>query len=282
MELEARLRARFVSAHPAEAARVLESLPASDLAETMLDLPTVAVSELLRCLAPYAAANALSLAEAPRAARVLEAIRRDTAAAILRAMDAEERSAVLESLSPAGAKALKRLLRYAEGTAGASMDPAVLSMAENVCAGEALERLRQSPQHALYYVYVVAEDQKLVGVANMRELMAARPEQLLGMIAVRTVESVSARASWESIVAHPGWMRFHALPVVGADGRFVGAIRYESVRKLEQRLLETRLDDGSTETAAALSELYGLGLKGLFEWATSTVLGSPEPARRKP
>ena len=282
MALEAKLRDRFVSAHPAEAARVLELLPASDLGEAILDLPADALSKLLRWLTPYSAATALALVPAPRAAPAFEETPRDAAAAILRAMDARHRSAIVDSLEATAQKALKRLLRYAEGTAGALMDPAVLSIAENASAAEALERLRQSPQHALYYVYVVAEDQKLIGVVNLRELMAARPEQLLGMIAVHSVESVSARASRESIVVHPGWKRFHALPVVGADGRFVGAIRYESVRKLEETLLETRLDDGSRETAAALGELYGLGLKGLFEWATSALLGPSGAPRRKP
>ncbi|MGB5684126.1 MAG: CBS domain-containing protein [Polyangiales bacterium] len=281
MALEAKLRDRFVSAHPAEAARVLELLPASDLGEAILDLPADALSKLLRWLTPYSAATALALVPAPRAAPAFEETPRDAAAAILRAMDAGHRSAIVDSLEATAQKALKRLLRYAEGTAGALMDPAVLSIAENASVAEALERLRQSPQHALYYVYVVAEDQKLIGVVNLRELMAARPEQLLGMIAVHSVESVSARASRESIVVHPGWKRFHALPVVGADGRFVGAIRYESVRKLEETLLETRLDDGSRETAAALGELYGLGLKGLFEWATSALLGPSGTPRRK-
>ena len=282
MELEAKLRDRFVSAHPAEAARVLELLPASDLAEAILDLPTDTLSKLLRWLTPHSAANALTLVPAPQAAPAFEETPRDAAAAILRAMDARHRAAIVDSLDATAQKALRRLLRYAEGTAGALMDPAVLSIAENASAGEALERLRQSPQHALYYVYVVAADQKLIGVVNLRELMAARPEQLLGMIAVHSVESVSARARRESIVVDPGWKRFHALPVVGADGRFVGAIRYESVRKLEETLLETGLDDGSSETAAALGELYGLGLKGLFEWATSALLGPSAAPRRKP
>ncbi len=281
MALEAKLQNRFVSAHPAEAARVLEALPASDLAEAILDLPTDALSKLLRWLAPYAAANALALVPAPQAARAFEETPRDAAAAILRAMEVPKRTAIVDSLGPAAQKALRRLLRYREGTAGALMDPAVLSAGENVSVSEALERLRQSPQHALYYVYVVAEDQKLLGVVNIRELMAARPELLLSMVAVLSVESLSARAGRESIVVHPGWKRFHALPVVGADGRFLGAIRYESVRKLEETLQETRLDDGSTETAAALGELYGLGLKGLFEWATSALLGSSESPRGK-
>jgi len=280
--LEARLRDRFVFAHPAEAARLLEPLPAPELAQALLDLPTNARSELLRWLAPYSTANALASVPAAQAAQLLEATRRDAAASILRSMDAHERSAVQSHLSPAADKALRSLLRYAEGSAGALMDPSVLGVAETLSVAEAMERLARSPQPALYYLYVVAEDQKLVGVLNLRELMTTRPEQLVGLIAVRPVETLTARATSESIVAHPGWKTFHALPVVDAGGRFLGAVRYEALRKLEDRLSETALDDGSAETAAALAELYGLGLKGLFEWAASAVLGGSQTSRRKP
>jgi magnesium transporter len=189
---------------------------------------------------------------------------------------------VMESLGPEERKAMRGLLRYSEGTAGALMDPEVLAVAESVSAGDALERLRKSARHALYYVYVVSEDQKLAGVVNIRELMGARPDQLLGLIAVRTVESLPARASWESIVAHPAWKRVHALPVIETDGRFLGVVRYEAVRKLEERLAKTGLEDHGAQTGAALGELYGLGLRGLFEWAASVVLGSAESGRRRP
>ena len=72
------------------------------------------------------------------------------------------------------------------------------------------------------------------------------------------------RATSESIVAHPAWKRIHALPVVERDGRFVGVIRYESVRQLEGRLLEQDVEDHAARTATALGEVYALGLLGLF------------------
>jgi hypothetical protein len=67
--------------------------------------------------------------------------------------------------------------------------------------------------------------------------------------------------------------------VVDSNGRFIGALRYESVRELEERWLETRAEDHSAETASALGELYGLGLRGLFEWAASAVLGWSDQSR---
>lgn len=277
MKLEARLLEAFVSGHPAQTARTLESMPTSDAAEVMAELSDDVLAGLVPSMAPISAANTLQLLTIQRAARVLSETRSDVAAAVIRAMGAAQRTAILESLGTDAGRTVKPLLRYSERTAGALLDPRVLPVPDTVTAGEALERIRHHPRDALYYVYVVSDVQKLVGVTNLLELLAARTDQQLGLIAVRQVVSLTLGASWEAIVAHPAWDRFHALPVVEADGRFVGVVRYESIRDLERRLVETDLEDHGSQTAAALGELYGLGLRGLVEWAASAVFGSPEP-----
>lgn len=274
MTLEASLLQQFVSTHPAQSARVLESMPTSDAAEVMEALPVGPCSGLLRCLAPITGAKVLELLPAEQGADALSATRSDVAAAILRTMGAEQRSSVMEHVSPSARKGLERLLRYAQGSAGAVMDAGVISVSAGLSVADAVERVRRDPAHALYYLYLVDEGQKLVGVVNTRELLGARPDQLVGLIAVREVAALPARASWQSVLAHPAWKRVHAMPVVEADGRFVGVIRYETIRKLEQRWDEARLEDQGALTAASLGELYGLGLRGLFDLASSAVLGS--------
>jgi len=277
--LESRLLNAFTEAHPVEVARVLESLSSADAAEVMGDLPFDRLAQLLPWLAPLLAASSLELVEVNQAAAALSGTRHDIAVAIIRAMAPEPRSKVIASLSPAARKVTKGLLRYSQDTAGALMDPQALALTETVSAGDALNLIRRGARHALHYVYVVSEGQELVGVLNLPELMAARPDQLLGLIAVRPVQSVSARAGWQAIVAHPAWKRFHALPVVEVGGRFVGVLRYASIRKLEERLLNTGPQDQGAQTAAALGELYGLGLRGLVESAAAVVMGSSEPDR---
>lgn len=279
MELESRLLNAFTDAHPAEVARFLESLSVSDAAQVMEDLPFDRLAQLLPWLAPPLAARSLELVEVNKAAAALSGTRHDIAATIIRAMGPEPRSRVIESLGPAARKATKNLLRYSQDTAGALMDPEALALAETVSAGDGLSRLCRAAKHALHYVYVVSEDQKLVGVLNLPELMAARPDQILGLMAVRPVQSIPARASWQTIVAHPAWKQFHALPVVESGGRFVGVLRYSSIRKLEERLLDTGAQDHGAQTAAALGELYGLGLRGLVESAAAVVMGSGEADR---
>jgi hypothetical protein len=112
--------------------------------------------------------------------------------------------------------------------------------------------------------------------------MEARSDMPVGLTANRQVEALAARASGESIVANPAWRRFHALPVVETNGRFVGVMRYDSLRELEQRLAGGVHEDLAAETATALGELYGLGLRGIFEWAASALVGSTDAEGRKP
>lgn len=274
MDLETRLLATFAAGHPVQLARALESMPTSDAAEVMTELPADVLAELLRWVAPLTAARCLEVVSVEAVVRTFSTTRRDVAASILRTMNRAHRLQIVDALSPDVRKAMRSLLRYPEGTAGALMDPEVIALAEGVSAGEALERLRLSPRHALHYVYVVSDELKLTGVVNIPELMGARPDQLLGLISTRTLDSLSSRASWESIVMHPAWKRVHALPVVEPDGRFLGAVRYESLRELEDQLAGTELEDRGAQTGAALGELYGLGLRGLFDWAASAVFGS--------
>ncbi len=259
---------------------MLEPMPVDDLAAVLASLSVDGLADLLPRLDTVSAASSLELVTAEETARALSLLRRDAAAPILRAMQSAHRSKVLQALKPQARKAMESVLQYADGTAGALMDPSVLTVAESVTVGNALDRLRRSPQQVLYYVYVVSEeDHRLVGVVNIRQLMEARADQIVGLIAVRTVESLPAGASSETIIAHPAWKRFHALPVVGTDGRFVGVVRYKSLRELEGRFLESGLADVGARTAAALGELYGLGFRGLFELGASTLLGTEESER---
>jgi magnesium transporter len=276
VELETALLTKFITDHSSDAARLVEPMASAQSAALLEELaPAVAVALLPR-LAPTAAAAAMEQLAPERAAALLSEAPRDAAAVVLRAMRTDRRASVTTSMSPEALRALTPLLRFSAGTAGATMDSGVLSVIDTLCAGEVLDRLRAAPQRALYYVYLVDERQALVGVVNIRQLVEAPPDQPVSLVAVRPVESLPARASSESILAHPGWKRFHALPVVETDGRFLGVIRYKVARQLEERFLETRLGDRAGETASALGELYGLGIRGLFEWGASALLGSDE------
>jgi magnesium transporter len=200
---------------------------------------------------------------------VLHATRDDVAASVLRSTKPVVRVRWLEALEPKKQKAMRTLLRYAGGTAGALMDPQILTIAEGTSVGNALQRLRHAHEGVFHYLYVVAQDNELVSVLTLAKALTASQNESIDSLATRKIESLSALATWDSIVAHPAWKRLHSLPVVDARGRFLGVVRYELLRKLEQELAQLDPEESSAQTGAALAELYGVGLRGLFAWLGS-------------
>jgi Mg/Co/Ni transporter MgtE len=143
------------------------------------------------------------------------------------------------------------------------MDPLTATVPEDVTVEQARQRLRESPAHLYYYVYVLNREQRLVGVVGLRELFMAAGEQLVSTVMSSKVMSLSDRDPLVAVIAHPGWREFHAMPVVSEGGTFVGMIRYRTLR----RLAEAYERPGSAvgfDTLIALGELYWTGLVELF------------------
>jgi magnesium transporter len=268
----------FADAHPGDAARVLERLPAADVAGLLDTIPPDTCAKVFDQMTAAAAAACLVRMQIDTAAATVKEVRTDLAAALLRRVDGATQSALLERMPEAEASVLRRILRYPEGTAGALMDPSVMAVPDDVSAGEALTRIRRSPDHLLAYLYVVDRTRRRVGACDIRELMLARPALPMSEVMHRPVASLRAHMTRVSILAHQGWSDFHALPVVDDESVLLGAIRYQTFRRLED---EARMGSdgarGNDAVAAvfALGELYWLGLSGLLDGLASAVKRSP-------
>ena len=274
MNLERQLLTQFATDHPAEVACDLAAMSSQEAALVLGDLAPAVAAGLLHYLPSLSAAFALEQLCTEEAAAILIAVRPDIAAPILRTTPSKRRTAVVNHFPSRLQATISSLLIYAEDTAGALMDPEVLTALDQEPVSQVLERLQRNPEHALYYLYVIADNQRLVGVVNMRELMAARPDVSLASVCTRNVASIAASATWQTVVGHPAWGSVHALPVVDQAGRFVGVIRYETARDLERRRAGDALTDHSQQTAAALGEVFGLGLRGMFQWPASEAAAS--------
>ena len=273
MNLERQLLAQFATKHPAEVASALAAMSHREAALVLGDLAPAAAASLLHYLPSLSAALALEQLSTEDAAAILTAVRPDIAASILRATPSERQAAVVKCFPARRQAVIANLLIYAEDTAGALMDPQVITAFEQEPVHQVLARLQHNPAHALYYLYVVADDQRLVGVVNMRELMGARPDASLASVCTRRVASIAASATWQTVVEHPAWGSVHALPVVDTAGQFVGVLRYETARALERWRASAAQTDSGLQTASALGELFGLGLRGVFQWPASGITG---------
>ena len=263
MKLHQMLAHGMLESHPEDAARVLDTLPEEDVLAVLSTVPASMASEVVRRLAPHLAAIVLAKLERKQAGAIVERLELDFAANVLRRLDGEEREALVGSLEDGPARLLRSLLRFPEGTSGSLMDPNVLALPGDLSVREAHAHMREHPRNVRYNLYVVDRDQVLVGVLNLRELFLARQKELLKTIANPRVLSIPARSGRHEILAHPAWRDARSVPVVDAGGVYLGAIRYQTLRRLEGELLEGVSGD-TASTIAALGDLFSTGVGGVF------------------
>jgi Mg/Co/Ni transporter MgtE len=283
MELERRLARALVRDHPERAAAVLERLDpsaAARLLEARSGEERGAEAELLRRMVPAHAAGVLRALGSERGAQGLAALDLDVAAHLLRRLEALEAGAseaLLAHAAPARARALRALLRFPAHTAGALMDPEVLALPVDATAAEALARVRAAADRARYTLYVLDREQLLVGALTLRELLLAPPRTPLAEIMTRDPLRLDARDDRARVVTHPGWREVHALPVVDERGAYLGAVRYRTMRVLEEELLHARAED--EDASRALGRLFATAAGGVLDALTGAPAAPGRGAR---
>jgi Mg/Co/Ni transporter MgtE len=86
------------------------------------------------------------------------------------------------------------------------------------------------------YVYVTDEKDTLRGVVDLRELIAAEPEQLIGEIMTDSVISLNPDDTLQDAVDMFGRYGFRAIPVTDNDERLLGVVSFDDIKGIKPRL----------------------------------------------
>jgi magnesium transporter len=264
----------FAQSYPETVARWVEGFPANQLASLLADLLPEVAATLLGQGVPLLGAQALGEMEPRRAAQLADQMGLQRTVPLLRRLPAETVTAIVTELPERAAAWARRLLDYRPDQAASRMDPRAPSGSLRSTAKQALELVRAAADSALHYLYVLDPEQRLMGVVSMRELMVASDDALLQDIMIHSPERLRATDPIQSVVVHPGWRRTHALPVVDADERFLGVIRYSAFRALETELGQAHSGPVGARTAEALGELLWIGTTAIGRMTQIAVLGS--------
>ncbi|MGD9849954.1 MAG: CBS domain-containing protein [Nitrospirales bacterium] len=277
MKLEHDLRETFIENHPLEAARYLEGLPAQTTGDILQTMEPEDIAPILEYFMPGAAAIILNQYTPQISADILGRLSTGSARAILRQFDPPTQEKFLEHLPSQTAAFLRRTIHLSEHTAGSLADPHVLTLPPDITVGQALQRISQVANQAIYYLYIVDHRTILCGVILMKELLAAETDSLLASIMNPHVKGIPASASAQDTLLHPAWAQFDSLPVIDSDKTFIGALRHRTLRKFLQSQHGEYQPAYLSDALLQLWEAYSLSGIGLMT-ALGDVLATSTPS----
>ncbi len=264
MEPEDRLLLGYVQSHPLEAARRLESMKAEESAALLAALPPEDVASVLEHCLPGPASRILSQLTLRMTTQVITELSTSSAIAVLRQFDDSLRLDLLDGLEKAIGSSLRRAMRYPPHTAANLADPRVLTLPPDISTEAALTTIKHDLRNTTYYVYVIDRDAKLEGLVTLKQLIANAGDHLIASMMTTKVVTLSAEASIDEILQHPQWARFHTLPVIDRWGTFLGALRYRTLRGIEQEHVLNPDPGPLSQALIQLWEVYSLAGIGMM------------------
>jgi magnesium transporter len=199
--------------------------------------------ELAGCEPPEAA-SLLENESGETCARALERMNPAQAIATLAQMPEDARRAALAAADPQWAMQWKRNEAFEENTIGRMMGPALAVMPPDLTIAEAVTKLEDIVKKALVsYIFVVGDDDKLIGVLVFREMLLAKRDQPLAEVMIR--DPFFLAADMPVIDAMRAMVTRHhpSYPVCDRDGRLVGVMRGETL--FQQQAFELSAQAGS-------------------------------------
>ncbi len=216
--------------HPADLGEIINELgyqQGSEVIEAIAESQGDDVAaDTVEELDPELQAAVIGAMDVEDAADIIEEMDTDEAADLLADLPPEQAQDILEAMEAEDAADVRELLQYEEETAGGMMTTDYLSLPPSMTVADAIVRVRQPdmPEFA-YYLYVVDEQEKLLGVVSLRGLLAAADDQTLGEIMSPTSALITAHVGEAARDVAEQMVHYNllAMPILD-DGTLAGIV----------------------------------------------------------
>lgn len=165
------------------------------------------------------------------AAIVFAEMATDDAVDILNELSKDKVASFLTIMDNDASDEIKQLLHYEEKTAGSIMTTEYIAIYQTQSVKDTMVQLKKEGPDAetIYYLYVVDEDKRLVGVLSLRDLIISDEDVLIEDIMSGKVVSVSVAKDQEEVAQMMRDYDFLAVPVVDFQKHLLGIITVDDI-----------------------------------------------------
>ncbi len=265
--------------------KLLEKLHPADLAYVLKNLSKEERKQLLEILSPEQMANILPKLDSLTFTEIVDELSPEELIKFIKYMPSDHAILLIDALPKEKQEKLLplleeqhpeiwKLLQYSEETAGRIMSTEFVALHEDMTVEEAIQKVRESRNKEVFYLYVVDSRNHLVGVLSLRELLLSDPHKKLKEIMNPDVIYVTVDTDQEEVARIVRRYDLLAIPVVDRDKKLVGIVTADDVIDV---IVEEATEDiykmvGTTDEEIWEKSLFKIALYRL-PWLSFSLIG---------
>ena len=272
-----KLSKSFVEIHHADIAEILEELDFRNAIYIIKLLDSEKTSDVLMELDDDYREKILKNLSAKEIAEEVQELDTDDATDIISELPEDRQKKVISKIEDQEHKAdIKELLKYDDDSAGGLMAKELVKVNENWSVTRCVKemRLQASEVTRVHSVYVVDNNDKLLGRLSLKDLLVATPKSNIKSIYISKVDFVNVNDSGEHIASIMQKYDLGAIPVVDDNHVLLGRITIDDIVDLikEEAEKDYQLAAGITQDVDVDDSIYKLSWARL-PWLFLGLLG---------
>ncbi len=226
----------LIKLHYADVATLIEHLSNAEkkiVFQLFFDrkLETSKFSEIISEIKPEIAVEILSDFDLNKIIPILNEMSSDDAASLISLFSDDLQLEILKKMKNEDAVDVQEQLAYPEESAGRIMSSDFLALSETTTASDAISAIQLAGEDVdvPFYLYVINEEGRLMGVVSLKQLILIKPKMKLREFMNTDVYKVDVFTDQEEVAAVVANYNLLAIPVVDESDRLVGVVTVDDI-----------------------------------------------------
>ena len=225
------IRNIMVGLHPADLAEILHHLNEDNRNYIFSLFDAETASDVISEMDDVYRDKILDDLDEDRISEIVDEMDSDDATDLVSDLPAEVAYKVLDRIDREDSEEVIELLTHEEDTAGGIMAKEFISVNLNTTIEQVIQEIRAKSDEVddIYYIYVVDDNNRLVGIASLKDLILADSQKLISDVMSSEVVSVETTIDQEEVANIAKKYDLVSIPVVDNSGALVGRITFDDV-----------------------------------------------------
>ena len=234
------LKERLHDIDPVDLADILEELDPAQRVAVFGELSLEHASDTLEEIDPSVQRQLVGSLRKERAAQLINEMTPAQAADVLSALPSDEAEDLLALLDQKDFKKVQSILKKQEAKILDFATSDFIQFGPEITVAEVEEQFApiSKGKDVINYIYVTGPEGKLLGVANLKDLLLANDDLLLKDIMDENIISLSPDSTLKETSRMFRHYNLQALPILDAEEKILGVIPYRDIMNLKHKFLE--------------------------------------------